>query len=161
MKTVEINVGLFYLFRRLLKRFDEVIFNVRLLWGSDSIIARGEVNELLFGTSPVRIGSFSLSALDERELTVEVLDWWLERIVGRQMRKLELFGCVVVVNDDGCWEKLCWSLVECTCEEVDNRGERDRAERDLNIILWKRYENNTTVLIHLTYFRYRFGNLFV
>ena len=31
METFEINARLFYLFRRLLKRFDEVGFNVRFL----------------------------------------------------------------------------------------------------------------------------------
>jgi hypothetical protein len=139
------------------------------------MVTRGVLDELILLTSSNKIGLglirivnlgrtrrwdnwfesswllFSLSAIDDSELTVEVLDWRLEWIVGRQIRKFELVECVVVVNDDNdddeYWEIVRWRLWQYARggehdgeedEEVDNVGERRRDERDLNIIFWKR-----------------------
>ena len=109
---------LLYFCRRLLECFDDVDFKVRFL--RSNFIDNG----MCFTISLDRIGSFSLSAFDERELTVEVFDWSFERIVGRHKRKLALFDCVIVVNEDEFGES------KCVREEVNTV----RVERDLNII---------------------------
>jgi hypothetical protein len=155
---------------RLLERID-VLTNDRFLLAS-SIVTRGVLDERIFPTSSNNIGSrliwivnfgrtrrcdnwfesswlfilFSLSAIDDSELTVDVLDWRLEWIVGRQIRKLGLAECFVVVNDDDeYWDTVRWRSSQYACGEdngevdgeVDNVGESRRDERDLNIIFWK------------------------
>jgi hypothetical protein len=160
-----------HVFRRLLERNDDVSrvdvsINGRFPWLSLIVTSDG-FDELIFSSSFNKIGLdlirivnfgrtgrwdmwfvsllFSLSVVDDNELIDEVLEWRLEWIVGRQIRKLGFFECFVLVNeaeDDEYWEIVRWrpsiyvrgedDIEED--EEVDNVGERRREERDLNIM---------------------------
>ncbi len=85
---------------------------------------------------------WSLSVVDDRELREEELECRLERIVGRQIRKLGLFEFGVVdsdVDDDEYWDEVRWRFPgyvgeddendEVEDEDVDNVGERRRDGR--------------------------------
>jgi hypothetical protein len=147
---------------------------VRLPWSS-LIVTRDDFDDFIFPSSSNKIGSglirivnfgtilrwdiwlvfslilfwlFSLSAVDDNELRVEVLEWRLERIVGRQIRKFGLFECVVVVNEadeDEYWEVVRWRPSEYVREEdeieeheeVDRAGERRRDEREFIVVVYK------------------------
>ncbi len=74
----------------------------------------------------------------------EELEWRLERIVGRQIRKLGLFECGVVdndVDDDEYWDKVRWRPLRYVGDvdeneeddDVDNLGERSRVVRILRV----------------------------
>jgi len=86
----------------------------------------------------------SLSVFDDREVIEEELEWRLERIVGRQIRKLGLFECGVVdndVDDDEYWDKVRWRPLRYVGDvdeneeddDVDNVGERSRVVRVLRV----------------------------
>lgn len=94
----------------------------------------------------ILLSLFSLSAVVDVELTEEVLEWRLERMVGRHVRKLGLFECAVVANeadDDEYWEAVRWRPPEYVCEEDDNEdeedvdkaGERRRDEREWRVFV--------------------------
>jgi hypothetical protein len=78
--------------------FDDLIFST-----SSNENGSGRIRIVNFGT--IRRGDkssrllCSLSVVNDRELPEDELEWRVERIVGRHMRKLGLFECGVVDND--------------------------------------------------------------
>jgi len=170
-----ISLFYFYVFRRLLERNDDVS-RPDVSINDRFPLSRDDFDELIFPSSSDKIGSglirifnfgitrfwdiwlvlssslllwlYSLSVVDDNELIEEVLEWRLERIVGRQIRKFGLLECVVLLNDaddDEYWEVVRWRPSRYVRgedddieedEEVDNAGERRREERDLNIIFF-------------------------
>ncbi len=110
-----------YVFRRFFARDDDVSridvsINGRFLLSSLTL-TNDDLDDLIFSTSSnengsgliriVNLGTVRrgdklsklLSVLDDRELIEDELEWRVERIVGRQIRKLGLFECGVVDND--------------------------------------------------------------
>ena len=116
--------GNFYVLRRFLPRtadvsWMDVSINGRF-FGSSLTRSKDDFDDLIFSTSSNENGSglirmvslgtmrrggnslglfCSLSAFDDKEVMEEELECRLERVVGRQMRKLGLFECGVVDND--------------------------------------------------------------
>jgi len=154
--------GFFYVFRRLLERNDGLSINDRFPLSSLTVTWE-DLDELIFPSSSNNRGSglirivnfgttrrwdvfsllllFSLSVVDDNELAEDVLEWRVERIVGRQIRKFGLFECIVVANeadDDEYWEIVRWRPSGYVREEdetdedeeVDKAGERRREERE-------------------------------
>ncbi len=130
----------FYVFRRFFACNDdvswiEVFIKGRFLWSSLTR-TNDDFDDLIFSTSSnengsgfIRIVNFgttrrvdispglfcSLSVFDDREVREDELEWRLERIVGRQMRKLGLFECGVVdsdVDEEEYWDEVRWRLRE-------------------------------------------------
>lgn len=69
--------------------------------------------------------------MDDNELTVDVLECRLERMVGRQSRKLGLFECVVVervVEDDEYCEFVRWRPPEEIIREDDETDDDDEVD---------------------------------
>ncbi len=105
----------------------------------------GFIRIVSFGTTrrvDISPGWFcSLSVFDDRDVRDDELEWRLERIVGRQMRKLGLFECGVVdsdVDEEEYWDEVRWRPREYVGDEeendddedVDRVGERRRIVRD-------------------------------
>ncbi len=155
----------FYVFRRFFARNDDVswidvsINGLFLL--SNLTLTKDDFDDFIFSISSNENGSgfirivnlgiirrdddspglwCSLSVFDDREVIEDELEWRLERIVGRQIRKLGLFefGVVdIVVDDDEYWDKVRWRPLGYVGDvdeneeddDVDNVGERRRVGR--------------------------------
>lgn len=128
--------------------FDELIFPASLNkigLGLIRIVNFGRIRrwDNWFGSSLLLLLLlFSLSVVVDNELIEEVLEWRLERMVGRQIWKFGLVERVVVVkdaDDDEYWETVRWRPSRYDRgeddidddDEVDKAGERRRDERDL------------------------------